>query len=267
MIHENFLETIVRHKRKEIRQKKSRQYVSDLKARIMDQPETRSFRAALEQSSSSHRQEIALVGEIKKASPSKGILREDFDPVRIARVYQDYGASAISVLTDQHFFSGGIENLSRVKDATTVPVLRKDFILDESQIYEARAFGADAILLIAGILEKNQGKEFAAMARGLGMDPLIEIHTEKELERCWEWGEIIGINNRDLKTFETDLTTTLRVITEIPDQYLVVSESGIGSRKDVLRVMEAGADAVLVGESLLCSDDMGATIRELLGRP
>ena len=254
------LEEILRYKKEEIRARKNPARLKELKARIRDLASPRGFMNALMKPAPIH-----LIAEIKKASPSKGVIRKDFDPVDIARVYQEHGATALSVLTDEHFFQGHLDLLGRVRQKVASPVLQKDFLLDAYQVYEARVAQADAILLIATILDRQQLADYHALAKELGMDVVCEVHTEKELEQVVEIAEIIGINNRDLKSFKTDLETTFRVIQEVPDDKVVVSESGISSRQEVLRLMEASVDAILVGESLMRVQDVGAKVDELLG--
>jgi indole-3-glycerol phosphate synthase len=262
-----FLKQIVEHKREEIREKQGKRYLSDLKSRIADARATRDFREALERPGERVNHDLPrLIAEIKKASPSKGVMRERFDPTQIAQIYQENGASAISVLTDGHFFQGCLEHLGQVHEKARLPILQKDFILDSIQIYEARAFGADAVLLIAAILEPSQIKEYMELAEELSMDVLVEVHSERELEKVVELAKIVGINNRDLETFETKLETTFQVIREIPDNRIVVSESGIGGPADLRRCADAGVDAVLVGELFMSAEDIGAKVRELLGK-
>ncbi len=257
-----FLNEILRHKKEEIRAKRSARALSELKARIKGLSVTIPFGPAISKGDT-----VSLIAEVKKASPSKGIIREDFDPVKIARIYEESLASAISVLTDKAFFQGDLEYLTLIREAVKIPLLRKDFIIDEFQIYEARAFGADAILLIAAILDKNQIIEYQHLAYELGLDSLIEVHTEKEVEKaiCSD-ADIIGINNRDLSTFETNIDATAHLIKLIPDDKIVVSESGISTRDDILALKDQGVDTVLIGETLMKSDDIGKKIRELLGR-
>ncbi|MBI2556701.1 MAG: indole-3-glycerol phosphate synthase TrpC, partial [Planctomycetes bacterium] len=209
---------------------------------------------------------IRIIAEIKKASPSLGIIREDFNPVEIARIYETNGAAAISVLTDEKFFQGSLSYLTGVKKSVNLPVLRKDFIVDPYQIYEARSAGADAILLIAALLSWEEMQRYLDLASELGMECLVEVHSETELKMVLKTNaRIIGINNRDLATFKTDLETTLRLKPMIPAEKIVVSESGIKSRVDVEKLMEEGVDAILVGETLMKSDDISAKLRELLG--
>lgn len=215
----------------------------------------------------------ALIAEVKKASPSLGWLRpefeERFDHVGIARTYRDHGASALSVLTDKEFFHGSLDYLYEIKQAVNLPTLNKEFMVGDIQFYEARAYGADAVLLIVAALERRQYVDFALLAKELSLDVLVETHHERELDTVLEWTpdvRLIGINNRDLKTFSTDLGVTLRLARRIPPDKLIVSESGIHKRDDVLRLMEAGVHAMLVGESLIKADDIGAKIGELLGQ-
>jgi indole-3-glycerol phosphate synthase len=234
----------------------------EVRSKIADAEPTRGFARAL---SVPQEGSPRLIAEIKKASPSKGVIREKFHPVEIAKTYEGGGASALSVLTEEHFFLGSPAYLNDVRSQVSLPLLQKDFILDEIQVYEARAWGADAILLIAAFLERRQAKDYFDLALELGLDVLLEIHTERELEGIIEWAPLIGINNRDLKTFVTDLKTTFRVLREIPEDRTVVSESGIRSRKEVEQLYEAGVDAILVGESLMASDRIEEKMKELLG--
>ncbi len=208
---------------------------------------------------------IAIIAEAKKASPSKGLICPDFDPVRIAESYRGAGAHAMSVLTDEPFFQGSLAYLVRVRAAVDLPVLRKDFIIHPLQISEARVHGADAILLIAAILETSQMEEFRLQAEELGMDVLVEVHDEAELEQALAAGSrLIGINNRNLRDFSVDLGTTFRLRTLIPDTIPVVSESGIGSPDDMRRLREAGVTAALIGESFMRAADRGAILQQFL---
>lgn len=210
---------------------------------------------------------IALIAEAKKASPSKGVICEDFRPVEIARRYEAGGAQCLSVLTDENFFQGHLDYLSQVRKAVGLPVLRKDFTIDQVQIQEARAHGADAILLIAAILSQSQMAEFLALAQELGMDVLVEVHDERELERALAINSpLIGINNRNLNDFSVDLGTTLRLKKEIPAHIPVVSESGIRDGNDIRRLAEHDICAVLVGESLMRAGGRDVFLRDLMGR-
>jgi len=210
---------------------------------------------------------MAVIAEAKKASPSKGVICADFDPVAIAKSYEEGGAQALSVLTDIDFFQGSLDYIPAVRAAVALPVLRKDFIIHERQIPQARDYGADAILLIVAILDNHQLRDFREMAAGLCMDSLVEVHDEWEAERALESGAcLIGVNNRDLRDFSLDLNTTLKVKKEIPPDIPVVSESGIKTNEDVRLLAAHGIKAVLVGETLMRAEDRGAALRELLGR-
>lgn len=264
------LDRILEHKKAELRHKRSRGYLAELKTKIRDQAAPLPFAITLE--ATRKPESPALIAEVKKASPSLGLLREEFkdqfEPVKIAEQYKQHGAAAVSVLTDKEFFQGSLDDLKAVKEKTGLPALRKDFMVDDVQFYEARAYGADCVLLIVAALEKRQVEDFYALATELMMDALIETHHEKELDLVLErlpQARLIGINNRDLNTFSTDLGVTLRLAKRIPSDKVIVSESGIHKRDDVQRLLEAGVHAMLVGESLIKAQDMGAKIRELLG--
>lgn len=205
-----------------------------------------------------------MIAEVKKASPSRGVLTEAFDPVALARVYADNGAAAISVLTDEKYFHGRLEFLPAIRTAVSVPLLRKDFTIDEYQLWEARAAGADAVLLIIVIVDRPLLRDLLDAAKGLGLAALVECHTAAEVDRALaEDTRILGINNRDLATFETRLETTLELLPLVPPGPIVVSESGFFTAADVRAVVRAGAHAVLVGESLVRAPDIGAKVREL----
>ena len=207
----------------------------------------------------------AIIAEIKKASPSKGVLARDFDPMRLARQYEAGGAAALSVLTDQPFFQGSLADLRAARGAGGLPVLRKDFTLDESHVLEAAANGADAILLIAAILEAGEMRDLGDLAAGYGMAVLVEVHNERELGKALEAGaEIIGVNNRDLNTFQVTLETSLSLAARIPAEVLKVSESGIDCAQDVRRLRDAGYQAFLVGEHLMKSSDPALALRALM---
>ena len=208
---------------------------------------------------------VNLIAEIKKASPSKGILRGDFNPVKIAITYQANGASAISVLTDERFFEGKLSDLAKVRENVSVPILRKDFFIDEYQIYETVASGADAILLICDILSPAELAKFYNLATELGLDCLVEVHNEEDIEKALSVDAgIIGINNRDLHTFKVDLAVTQRLIRMIPQNKVIVSESGIRRYEDIMFLRSLGVNAVLIGEAFMESDDIGAKMRELM---
>jgi indole-3-glycerol phosphate synthase len=224
----------------------------------------RGFGRALKETCASGR--FGLVAEIKKASPSGGVIRADFDPASLARAYAEAGASCVSVLTDMPHFQGSSEHLTAARAAVTVPVLRKDFILDPWQVYESRAMGADCILLIMAALPDAEARELEALARALDMDVLAEVHDERELDRALGLTTpLIGINNRNLKTLKTDLETTARLAPEVPVDRFLVTESGISSHADLVRLAELGVRAFLVGESLMRQPDVGAAVRDLLG--
>ncbi len=257
------LDEIVAKKKERLRLAKSRVPLSALKPRIADIGKPRDFKAALKRRQN---EKIKLIAEIKKASPSKGVIRENFNPVEIASVYEKKQASAISILTEEDFFQGKLEFIDKIKKVTTIPLLRKDFIFDEYQIYESRANEADAILLIAAILDKNQAKEYLHFAKELGLSVLFEVHDMKELEMAlYINADIIGINNRNLKTLKINLNNTFEIKREIPSGKIVVSESGIKTREDILRLESAGIDAVLIGTSFMEAEDIGKKIEELFG--
>lgn len=256
------LDEIIAYKKKELAETKRRVPLADIKSRAADAGPTRGFGIAL-----AGCEEIRLIAEVKKASPSKGLIREDFDPVKIAQSYEASGASCISVLTEQKFFQGRLEYLDAIRKAVTVPLLRKDFIIDTYQIIEARAAGADAVLLIAACLERQQLEDFIGIARQLHLDVLVESHTYKELDKSLLAGTVlVGINNRDLGTFTVDLQTTIDLMKDIPGDRTVVSESGIRTREDVLKLQRSGVDAILVGESLMREKDIEKKVKELLGK-
>ena len=264
------LDRILEHKRAEVRRKQSRGYLAELKGNIRDRMPPAGFALTLD--ATRPPSNPALIAEVKKASPSLGLLKEEFKnqfkPIEIATNYHKHGASCLSVLTDEMFFQGSLEYLKAVKDAVGLPVLNKEFMVADIQFYEARAYGADAVLLIVSALERRQLIDFFALAKELSLDVLFETHHERELDTVLEWipeARLIGINNRDLKTFSTDLGVTLRLAKRVPSGKLVVSESGIQKRDDVVRLNEAGVHAMLVGESLIRAEDIGAKIRELLG--
>jgi indole-3-glycerol phosphate synthase len=256
------LDDILTVKRESLRSKKGKRYLQELRSKIADAEPTRGFQRALSACSEGSPR---LIAEIKKASPSRGVIREKFHPVEIAKIYEEGGAAALSILTEEHFFLGKPAYLSEVRSQVSLPLLQKDFTLDEIHIYEARAWKADAILLISALLEPRQAKDYFDLARELGLDVLLEVHSEKELEGIIEWAPLIGINNRNLKTFHTDPEITFRVLREIPEDRTVVSESGIRSRKEVERLYDAGVDAILVGESLMASEKIEEKMKELLG--
>jgi indole-3-glycerol phosphate synthase len=258
----DILEKIISVKYREIEESQSVVALSDLEKQCSGLPPTRDFVHALR--SRVEKSKPAVIAEIKKASPSKGVIREDFDPVQIARAYEQSGAACLSVLTDREFFQGAPEYLTAVKAETTIPVIRKDFIIDPYQVYEARAIGADCILLIVAALEVAQMQELERVARGLGMAVLVEVHSQEELESALELETpLIGINNRNLRTFETDIRTSLLVAKGIPPERVVITESGINNKEDVALMVENSIYAFLVGESMMRKPDPGVALKDL----
>ncbi len=257
----NILDKIVAYKREFLARCMAQTPFEEMAQLAEDAPESLSFFDGLIDVD-----DIAVIAEVKKASPSKGVIREDFDAVDIAKIYVKNGASALSVLTDEKFFQGSADYLTRISTVVDRPILRKDFTIDPYQIYEARAIGASAVLLIVSILTPGELSSFIATSRALGLDALVEVHEREELMVALDAGaEIVGINNRNLKTFDTSLDTTYGLIGHIPDDVLTVSESGIYTREDVVALRDAGADAVLVGESLMRESDIAAKLQELMG--
>jgi indole-3-glycerol phosphate synthase len=257
------LDRILERKREEVAEACSRVPLIEQKKRVADQEPVRSFATALADRA---REQTAIIAEVKKGSPSKGVIRVDFDPLAIARVYYRAGAACLSVLTDRDFFMGDLSYLSLIRTAVPLPLLRKDFIIDAYQLYEARNAGADAVLLIAAALVDSRLNEFSELAVELGLDVLLEVHDESELERALATSApLIGINNRNLSTFVTDLAVTERLLPQVPPGRLIVSESGINSRADIERLQRAGADAFLVGESLMRCNDIATKLQSLLG--
>ena len=257
------LDEILAHKREEIAAAKQRVPLEELERRVRGRRASRGFRAALADSG----QRPALIAELKRKSPSRGMLRERFDPVRLAQELQEAGASALSVLTDERFFGGSLEFLRDVAQFTEIPVLRKDFIIDPYQIYEAAFHQADAVLLIVQVLTDAQLAHFVTLASQFGMDALVEVHSEADLERALKAdAHLIGINHRDLTTFTMHPDTTQRLVPRIPAGRVIVAESGVQSRDDIARLARLGVHAVLVGEALMTAPDVAAKARELLGR-
>ncbi|HHT9120514.1 MAG TPA: indole-3-glycerol phosphate synthase TrpC [Candidatus Hypogeohydataceae bacterium YC41] len=255
------LDEIYKHKLQEVDENKRRISLSKLERGLAGLPPTKDFEGAMRKDTV-----IKLIAEIKAASPSAGVLREGLDPIKLAQEYQSAGANAISILTDKRFFHGSLAHLEKVRKAVGLPLLRKDFIIDSYQLYEARVAGADAVLLIARLLDKKTIEDLIKLSPQLDLDCLVEVHTEEELKKVLDTpARLIGINNRDLDTFKVDLSTTLKLLPLIPGDRLVVSESGINTREDVIRLEKAGVKAVLVGEALVRSKDVTSRIRELLG--
>ena len=260
----DILKDIVAHKQAEVTAAKASAPVSELKGRISDLEDVpRGFERHLREAAASDW--TAIIAEVKKGSPSRGIIRPDFDPLEIAEIYQDNGATCLSVLTDEKFFLGHLRFLALIRETVSLPLLRKDFICDPYQIYETRAAGADAILLIAAMLDLQQLRDFHALARGINLDVLLEVHDEAEMETALQTDcTLIGVNNRNLRTFQTDMGTTGRLARMMPAERLLVAESGINSRADIIRLQADGAGAFLIGESMMREDDIGAKLQELL---
>ena len=261
----DILTAIIESKREFVAARKAALPLAALKARLADSPAAppagfyRAIRRAVEQG------RPAIIAEIKKASPSKGVIRADFDPARLAETYAQAGATCLSVLTDERYFQGADEHLRQAKAAARLPVLRKDFIIDPYQIYEARALGADCVLLIVAAVDDGRLRELAATAAELGMDALVEVHNREELERGMMLrAPLIGINNRDLRTFETSLQTTLGLLPDVFPDRTVVTESGIRNREDIALMRSHDVHAFLIGETLMGAEDPGEKLRELL---
>lgn len=259
----NVLEKIIAYKREEVAARKATRPFAVIEAAAFAEPAPRHFHSALEQTTD----RPALIAEIKKASPSKGLIRADFDPPSLARAYADGAAACLSVLTDAPSFQGREQFLVEAREACSLPVLRKDFLIDPWQVFETRALGADAILIIMAALDDHTARDIFDIAMSLSMDALVEVHDEAELERALTLdARLIGVNNRSLVTFETDLAVTERLAKLTPPDRLLVAESGIATFADITRLQNAGARAFLVGESLMRQDDVRAATRSLLGR-
>ena len=254
-----FLQKILESKKREIAGQKIMLPLSILKRRLAGVPASRDFEGALRSRA------CALIAEVKRSSPSKGRIREDFEPVAIARIYAENGAAAASVITERRFFEGEASFLSDIRKSVQIPLLRKDFIIDSYQIYESRLLGADAVLLIARILEASRLRDFIILSSELGLSSLVEVHDETDLEKAVSAGaRLIGINNRDLSTFSTDLKVSLRLAPLAPPEALVISESGIRSGGDIKTLMSAGIRSFLVGEILMRERDVAGKMKELL---
>ena len=255
------LDEIVAHKRSELAELKPRRPLPDLIAACRGLAPARDFEAALRPPPG---ERVRLIAEVKRGSPSRGLFRADLDPVAQAGIYAGAGAAAVSVLTDARYFHGSLDDLVNVRAAVAVPVLRKEFIVDEYQVWEARAAGADAVLLIVAALDDAALRDLLHAAKGAGLATLVEVHTAAELDRALRLGApVIGVNNRDLQTLTTSLEASLRLLPQIPPGPVTVSESGLASAADVEAVVAAGAHAVLVGETLLRAGDVAAKVREL----
>ena len=257
----DILERIVAVKRQEIETRRAETSERQLEAKLAEAPPVRDFRSALGRGPG-----LGIIAEVKKASPSAGVLRADFDPLAIARIYEANGASAVSVLTDEPFFQGQLTYLTAIRRAMALPVLRKDFILDRYQIVEARVAGADAVLLIAEILGAKELPMLLGEIHALGMQALVELYDRANLPRVLDAGaNLVGVNNRNLRTFVTSLDHTLDLLPDIPPDVCLVSESGIRTRADMLRLEQAGVKAVLIGETFMRAPDIGGKLRELRG--
>ena len=262
----DILKKILARKLEEIRQRAERENLRDLSKRAETVAASRGFVQAIEAKLAGN--QAAVIAEIKKASPSKGVIRAQFEPASIAASYQRGGAACLSVLTDVDFFQGADIYLQQAKQACDLPVLRKDFVIDPYQVYEARAIGADCILLIVAALDDTQLLELSRLAAQLGMDVLVEVHDQDELERALKLNTtLIGINNRNLRTFETSLQTTLDLLPNIPDDRIVVTESAIHNRGDVQYMQQNGVNAFLVGEAFMRADDPGGMLKSLFYEP
>ena len=258
----DILDRILARKVEEIAERSARTPLPELVARCSDLADTRGFAAAIEARIDAG--QPAVIAEVKKASPSKGVIRAEFDPAAIARSYESGGAACLSVLTDADFFQGSEVYLEQARAACALPVLRKDFTIDPYQVYEARAIGADCILLIVAALDDERLLELSLLAAELDLDVLVEVHDEDELERALEVpAPLIGVNNRNLRSFEVSLETTLRLRARVPAERLLVTESGIATRADVARLRAAGVDSFLVGETFMRASDPGTALREL----
>jgi indole-3-glycerol phosphate synthase len=258
------LDTIIARKHAEVVERRALTALPDLERRAAETGPTRGFEQALRQALQRSADSSAVIAEIKKASPSKGVIRADFDPVAIARAYEAAGAACLSVLTDEDFFQGSDAYLQAARAAVGLPALRKDFIVDPYQVVETRALGADCLLLIAAALNSRRLRELHTLARSVGLDVLVEVHDAAELEMALALDPtLVGINNRNLKTFETRLETTYDLLDRIPAGVLVVTESGIRSRADVTAMHRAGVRAFLVGEAFMRADDPGAALAAL----
>ena len=260
----DILEKILRRKREEIAERSNTVSIEELKMQAAKAAPVRGFIASIEQRIVDNK--AAVIAEIKKASPSKGVLRENFDPAAIASSYDKHGAACISVLTDKDFFQGGEDYLQQARAACSIPVIRKDFIIDPYQVYEARAINADCILLIVAALNDAALQELLDLAHALGMDVLMEVHDEEELQRALKTGaRLIGINNRNLRTFDTSLSTTIDMLDKIPEDRIVVTESGIHTPDDVKLMRDNNVHTFLVGEAFMKADEPGSKLAELFG--
>jgi len=258
------LDKIFAYKKEEIEHFKRQHRLEDLKEKVRDLPPTRAFLGNLRKPPA----EFAIISEVKRKSPSKGVLRENFKPVEIAQDYASHGAAAISVLTDEHFFGGHLDHLRDIRGQVSIPLLRKDFLWESYQVYAAREAGADAILLIAAMLEKSQIVDLQGLAGDLGMDILLEVHDDREADLATSLNaRLVGVNNRDLQSFKVDVKTTERLLPRLPKQALVVSESGLDSRKVLQELRSKGVGAFLIGEAFVKAPSPGRALQQLLTAP
>lgn len=259
-----YLDRIVETKKAEVARLAETFSLADAERRIAAMEPTRGFHAAL---TTGRKRDMGLIAEVKKASPSKGLIRPDFHPVQLAAAYEAAGTDCISVLTDEQYFQGSGAYLSAIREAVNVPLLRKDFVIDERQIYEARLLGADAVLLIAAILSDTQLRDYLSIATALGLDALIEVHDREELERVLllPAAKLIGINNRNLRSFEVSLETTAALAELVPSSATLISESGIQTRQDVKFLQQTGAQGVLIGETFMRREHVGEAVVDLMG--
>jgi indole-3-glycerol phosphate synthase len=260
----NILEQIYQDKLIEVRNKKKQISAQEICLQIKcDKVKPKNFTAAIE--AKLNQKQTAIIAEVKKASPSKGIIRADFDPVFIAKTYQENGAACLSVLTDEKYFMGKNEYLSAIKKEVDLPILRKDFIIDSYQILESKQIGADCILLIMAMLDEKQAIDLEQAAMEIGLSVLIEVHNEVELQQALKLkSRLIGINNRNLKTFEISLETSKKLAAQIPQDKIIICESGIFTKTDILEMQAIGINSFLIGESLMRQDDIGLALRNLL---
>jgi indole-3-glycerol phosphate synthase len=264
MMMNDILKKILDVKKEEVAELQKNFPLNQLKEKISSLPKTRDFTRAIRNHILNH--QLAVIAEIKKASPSQGVIRENFDPVSIALSYQKAGAACLSILTDRKFFQGSPDYLQQVREVCDLPLLRKDFIIDAYQIYESRAIGADCILLIVSALSDEQLAEFSDLARELGLAVLIEVHDAEELTRALALNSpLIGVNNRNLKTFQVDIQTTLSLSKQLTDEHILIAESGIHTRADVKLLRDQHVNAFLVGESLMRAENPGGKLQEIFG--
>jgi indole-3-glycerol phosphate synthase len=255
------LTKIIEEKKRELEIAKERLSLEELKKRLSVLPSSRGFLQAITKD-----RDISLIAEIKRASPSAGVLRREFDALRIAQIYRIYGARALSVLTEEKFFQGKLSYIDEIRREVYLPILRKDFIIDRYQIYESKFSGADAVLLIADLLSRSELAQFLEICETLAMDAVVEVHNEEDLGKALSAGSrIIGINNRNLHTFDVDLDVTSNLIRSVPEDKVKISESGIKTYEDVMFLKSLGVDAVLIGETFMRSEDIGSKMRELMG--